>query len=228
MRPRETNLLCQIIRQQIQQVPIPLLVQEGLINKFRVGVALACIGDGEVEVQRCVLLAFLLENECVCEERGWNVLPLRPVCRQSYTSSSSSFFLTATMTRLVRSQYISTLCFWSIASFAASALPGSTTPVERGLAALPGTLVSGCVEERAAASLVLRVVFSFCAVLSESASFLFSAVRVVFVFVRAAMDLLREVSSDVRDCKSATCCLRALMTASWSAERLVGSCGKGE
>jgi hypothetical protein len=148
---------------------------------------------------------------------GRDLLPFRPVWRQSYTSSSSSFFLTPTMTRFVRSQYISTFCFCSIASLAASALPGSTTPVVRALTALPGTLDSGCVDERAAASLVLSVVFSFCAVLSESASFLFSAVRVVFVFVRAATDLFREVSSEVRDWRSATCCLSALMTASWSA-----------
>lgn len=130
------------------------------------------------------------------------------------------------MTRFVRSQYISTFCFCSIASFAASALPGSTTPVVRALTALPGTLVSGCVDERAAASLVLSVVFSFCAVLSESASFLFSVVRAVFVFVRAEMDLLRDVSSEVRDCRSATCCLRALITASWSVGGSVGLCGK--
>lgn len=92
-----------------------------------------------------------------------DLLPFLPVWRQSYTSSSSSFFFTPTMTRFVRSQYISTFCFCSIASLAASALPGRTTPVDRALTALPGTLASEDVlaEERAAASLVLRVVFSF-------------------------------------------------------------------
>lgn len=118
------------------------------------------------------------------------------------------------MTRLVRSQYISTFCFCSIASFAASALPGSTTPVVRALTALPGTLASACVDERAAASFVLSVVFSFCAVLRESASFLFSVVREALDFVRVEIDLFRAVISDVRDCRSATCCLRALITAS--------------
>lgn len=102
------------------------------------------------------------------------------------------------MTRLVRSQYISTFCFCNMASFAASALPGSTTPVVRAFTALPGTFASGCVE-RAAASLVLSVVFSFWAVFKDSVSFLFSAFREVFVFVSAAMDLLRSAISDVRD-----------------------------
>lgn len=143
------------------------------------------------------------------------LLPFLPVCKQSYTSSSSSFFFTPTMTRLVRSQYISTFCFCSIASFAASALPGSTTPVLRALTALPGTLFAS--GPRAAASLVLSVAFSFCAVLRESASFLLSAVREVFVLVRAAMDLLSEAISEVRDWRSVIWCLRALITASWSA-----------
>lgn len=120
------------------------------------------------------------------------------------------------MTRFVRSQYISTFCFCSIASLAASALPSKTTPVVRGLTALPGILDSGAEEERAAASLVLSVVLSFCAVLRASARDLFSAVREALVFVRAAMDLLRDAISEVRDWRSATCCLRASITASWS------------
>lgn len=127
------------------------------------------------------------------------------------------------MTRLVRSQYISTFCFCSIASLAASALPGNTTPVVLALTALPGTLASGWVDERAAASLVLSVVFSFCAVLRESESFLFSAVRESLDFVRLEIDLFRAVISEVRDWSSATCCFKALMTASWSEDEI--SCG---
>ena len=108
-----------------------------------------------------------------------------------------------------------------MASLAASALPGSTTPVLRALTALPGTLLAS--GWRAAASLVLSVEFSFCAVLRESASFLLSAVREVFVLVRAAMDLLSEAISEVRDWRSVICCLRALITASWSAIVLVSA-----
>jgi hypothetical protein len=73
----------------------------------------------------------------------------------------------------------------------------------------------------------LSVAFSFCAVLRESASFLFSDVREVFVLVRAAMDLLSEAISEVRDWRSVICCLRALITASWSAVVLVSAKGLG-
>lgn len=120
------------------------------------------------------------------------------------------------MTRLVRSQYISTFCFCNIASLAASAVPGRTTPVVRAFTALPGTLASGWLEERAAANLVFKVLFSFCEVLSESASLLFSAVRAALVFVSAATSLFLVAISDVRAWRSATCCLSALITASWS------------
>jgi hypothetical protein len=71
------------------------------------------------------------------------------------------------MIRLVRSLYRSTLCFASVISFAASMAPGRTTPVERGLAALPGTLLpgtdldSGWTDERAAASFEDRFLESF-------------------------------------------------------------------
>jgi hypothetical protein len=90
-------------------------------------------------------------------------------------------------------------------------------PFERGLTALPGTcLDSGC-EERAAASLLERVLLSLCEVVRESVSFLLSEVRRAFSLERAASSRLRDVRSDVRDWRSVICCLSALMTASWSA-----------
>lgn len=51
MSTGEANLLGEIIRQQIQQLPIPLLVQQRLVDKLRVCVTLAALGNGEVKVQ---------------------------------------------------------------------------------------------------------------------------------------------------------------------------------
>ena len=51
MAPREANLLGQIVRQEIQQILVSLLVQQRLVDEFCVGVGLAGVGDGEVEVQ---------------------------------------------------------------------------------------------------------------------------------------------------------------------------------
>jgi hypothetical protein len=49
---REANLLSQVIRQQVQQIPIPLLIQQRLVDELGIRVALAALGDGEVEMQR--------------------------------------------------------------------------------------------------------------------------------------------------------------------------------
>jgi hypothetical protein len=120
------------------------------------------------------------------------------------------------MTRLVKSLYRSTFCFESCASFAASAVPGSTMPFDLAFTALPGTfLVSGC-WERAAASLLERVLLSFWAVARESVSFLFSEVRRALSLERAASSFFNGARSDVRVWSSVICCLSALMTASWS------------
>lgn len=51
MSTGKANLLGEIIRQQIQQLPIPLLVQQRLVDKLRVCVTLAALGNGEVKVQ---------------------------------------------------------------------------------------------------------------------------------------------------------------------------------
>jgi hypothetical protein len=101
---------------------------------------------------------------------------------------------------------------------AASAVPGRTMPFERGFTALPGTcLGSGCwLEERAAASLLERVLDSFWEVVREEARVLFSDVKRAFSLERAASSFFIEVRSDVRVWRSVICCLRALMTASWS------------
>jgi len=118
------------------------------------------------------------------------------------------------MTRLVKSLYKSTLCFASAASLAASAVPGSTTPLLLGFIALPGTALVSCCDERAAESLLDKVLFSLCADASESVSFLFSVARRTDSFEAERSSFLSIVSSDVRDCRSETCCLRALIMAS--------------
>lgn len=88
-------------------------------------------------------------------------------------------------------------------------------PFVLGLTALPGTfLASGCTDERAAASLFDSVLFSFCDVVSDSLSFLVSELRRAFSFESAANSFFIDARSDVRDWRSVTCCLRALMTAS--------------
>ena len=51
MSTREANLLGEIIRQQIQQLPIPLLVQQRLIDELRIRIALAALGNSKMEVQ---------------------------------------------------------------------------------------------------------------------------------------------------------------------------------
>jgi hypothetical protein len=51
MTPGEANLLGQVIRQQIHQIPVSLVVQQRLVEELGVGVGLAGVGDGEVEVQ---------------------------------------------------------------------------------------------------------------------------------------------------------------------------------
>jgi hypothetical protein len=96
---------------------------------------------------------------------------------------------------------------------AASSAPGSTTPAVRGFTALPGTVFSGT-EERAAANLVERVLFSDCAAVSESVRVLVEVVRRAFSLEREASSFFREVMSEVRDWRSVICCLRALITAS--------------
>jgi hypothetical protein len=90
-------------------------------------------------------------------------------------------------------------------------------PLERGLTALPGTGLSGW---RAAASLFDRFFDSVWAVVRDVVRVLLEAVRRAFSLERAASSFLRDVMSDVRDWRSVTCCLRDLMTASWSAKVL--------
>lgn len=124
--------------------------------------------------------------------------------------------MTPKMTRLVKSLYKSTLCFASAASRAASAVPGSTTPVVLGFIALPGTVLLSCCEERAAESLLERALFSLCADARESVSFLFSVARRTDSLEAERSSFFRSVRSEVRDWRSETCCLRALMMASWS------------
>lgn len=46
----EADLLGQIIRQKVQKVFVPLLVQQWLVDEFCISVAFAALGDGEVEV----------------------------------------------------------------------------------------------------------------------------------------------------------------------------------
>lgn len=50
MSTRETNLLSKIVRQQIKQIFIPLLIQQRLVDELCIRVALAALGDSEVEV----------------------------------------------------------------------------------------------------------------------------------------------------------------------------------
>lgn len=56
----EANLLCQIVGQQIEQVLVALLVEQRLVDEFRVCVGLAGRGDGEVEVQCCAGVSWVL------------------------------------------------------------------------------------------------------------------------------------------------------------------------
>jgi hypothetical protein len=60
MTPGEANLLGQVIRQQIHQIPVSLVVQQRLVEELGVGVGLAGVGDGEVEVQCWGMLACLV------------------------------------------------------------------------------------------------------------------------------------------------------------------------
>jgi hypothetical protein len=54
-------------------------------------------------------------------------------------------------------------------------------------------------------------------------SVLVSEARRAFSLELAASSFLREEMSEVRDWRSATCCLKALITASWSGWKLVGT-----
>lgn len=55
---REANLLGEIVGQQVEQILVPLLVQQRLVEELGVGIALSGLGDGEVEVQRCSMSVF--------------------------------------------------------------------------------------------------------------------------------------------------------------------------
>lgn len=51
MSTGKADLLGEIIRQQIQQLPIPLLVQQRLVDKLGICVALAALGNRKMEMQ---------------------------------------------------------------------------------------------------------------------------------------------------------------------------------
>lgn len=66
MAPGKTNLLCEIIGQKIQQLAIPLLIQQRLVEELGIGIAFAALGDREVEVQSWRVLVYGL-----CGSEGW-------------------------------------------------------------------------------------------------------------------------------------------------------------
>lgn len=234
---READLLRQVIRQDLQQISIVLLVQQRRVRELGVLVAAAADGsavvaaagaggrgrDAEVEVEGCgggvreLAIGFLLrvgldggEGKV---EWGADLLPLRPVWMQSYTSSPSSL-LTPRSISPVRSLYRSSFNFIVCASLTAS--EGAAVAAVL-LTALPGTLVPGASAEaalRVAASLVERDLISFWASWREVERDLFSEVRRVTSVVRVESWARRLLDSEARDFWVASSFLREAITSS--------------